>query len=304
MKSACKNTESGIAFWVICSNWFSCTNLNTLQTALLSVGRILTTGEEQPRSSAHLAGKAYPSPEEAPRPSPGWTRRGRAAAAALPPGSGPRSPRMALEPAKPEGSEGKSGLPKPPLPSTTPKEPGLGHPPLPAAGRSFPASWCLPSPRNWQGFVFLSPFFTSTPSSHNTPQLPTPPFSRSSPLRCPTLASGFEGQTRIPVLWAEVFLLATIRGSCRSRPDQAELPSEAGCAGSCGARWLAGVVSEGKRRTWQWQETRRRETEDNWGGRERTEEWKNVVRAKGTTAGDWAGGETQREEKCWVGEAA
>lgn len=116
MKSACKNTESGIAFWVICSNWFSCTNLNPLQTALLSVGRILTAGEEQPRSSARLAGKAHLSPEEAPRPSPGRTRRGRAVAAALPRGSGPRSPRMALEPAKPEGSEGKSGLRSHPCP--------------------------------------------------------------------------------------------------------------------------------------------------------------------------------------------
>lgn len=41
-----------------------------------------------------------------------------------------------------------------------------------------------------------------------------------------------------------------------------------------------GVVSEAKHRSWQWQETRRRETEDNLGVRERTEEWKNVVRAK------------------------
>lgn len=70
--------------------------------------------------------------------------------------------------------------------------------------------------------------------------------------------------------------------SCQSHPDQAELPTEAGCAGSSRARLLVGVVSEGKHRTWQWQETRRRETEDNWGVRERTEEWKNVVRAKDT----------------------
>lgn len=33
-----------------------------------------------------------------------------ATAPALPPGSGPQSPHMALEPAKLEGSEGKSGL--------------------------------------------------------------------------------------------------------------------------------------------------------------------------------------------------
>lgn len=71
-------------------------------------------------------------------------------------------------------------------------------------------------------------------------------------------------------------LLATIRG-CQSRPEPDELP---GCAGNFGALFLVGVVSEGKPRTWQWQETRRRETEDNWGDRERTEEWKNVVRAK------------------------
>lgn len=43
-----------------------------------------------------------------------------------------------------------------------------------------------------------------------------------------------------------------------------------------------GVVSEGKHRSWQWRETRRRDTEDNLEVRERTEEWKNVVRAKGT----------------------
>lgn len=53
------------------------------------------------------------------------------------------------------------------------------------------------------------------------------------------------------------------------------------------ALWLlAGVVSEGEHRSWQWQETRRRETEDNVGVRERTKEWKHVVRAKDTKTED------------------
>ncbi|XP_008945921.1 PREDICTED: disks large homolog 2-like, partial [Merops nubicus] len=146
-----------------------------LQTVLVSIGRILTTGEEQPSSSVYLGGKAYLSPREAPRPCPGWTRQGCAVAAALPSGSGHRSPCVALEPAKLEGSE-------------------------------------------------------------------------------------------------EVAASA----GCQSRPDQAELPTEAGCVGSFTARLLVGVVSEGKHRTWHWQEKRSRETEDNWGVRERTEEWKNV----------------------------
>lgn len=47
-----------------------------------------------------------------------------------------------------------------------------------------------------------------------------------------------------------------------------------------------GIVSEGKHRSWQWQETRHRETEDNLGVRERTEEWKNVVRTKDTKTED------------------
>ena len=84
-------------------------------------------------------------------------------------------------------------------------------------------------------------------------------------------------------------LEAAASAGCRSRPDQAEVPTDAGCAGSFSARLLVGVVSEGKHRTWQWQETRRRETEDNWGVRERTEEWKNVVRAKDTKAEGRAG---------------
>lgn len=65
-----KNTESGIAFWVICCNWFSCTNLNALQTVLVLAGRILTTGEEQPCGSVYSAGKAYLRPKEVLHPSP------------------------------------------------------------------------------------------------------------------------------------------------------------------------------------------------------------------------------------------
>lgn len=81
-------------------------------------------------------------------------------------------------------------------------------------------------------------------------------------------------------------LEAAASTGCQSRPDHTELPTAAGCAGSSSARWLVGVVSEGKHRTWQWRETRHRETEDNWGVRERTEEWKNVVREKDTKAED------------------
>lgn len=54
----------------------------------------------------------------------------------------------------------------------------------------------------------------------------------------------------------------------------AEVLTEPGCSRSFSACLLVAVVSEGKHRT------RGRETEDNWGVRERTEEWKNVVRAK------------------------
>lgn len=60
----------------------------------------------------------------------------------------------------------------------------------------------------------------------------------------------------------------------------------AGCTGSSSTRLLVGIVSEGKHRSWQWQETRHRETEDNLGVRERTEEWKNVVRTKDTKTED------------------
>lgn len=124
---------------------------------------------------------------------------------------------MALEPAQLEGAEGKSGLrsrPCPP-PHLHSLAWGILHylPSSPAAGRSFAASWCLHSSQTLQGFVFLSPFFIPTPSSHNAPQLPTPPFSHSSPLRCP---SGFEGRTPTLIPPGEVSLLATIRG-CRLR---------------------------------------------------------------------------------------
>lgn len=157
MKSACKNTESGIAFWVICCNWFSCTNLNMLQTVLVSVGRVVTTGEEQPSSLVYFAGKVYLRPNEA-----AGTRRGRAEAAAVPLGSGPQSPRMALEPAEPAGSEGKSELGSCPCPLPHLQSLAWGISSClqssPAAGRSFAASWCLHSSQTLQGFVFLFPF--------------------------------------------------------------------------------------------------------------------------------------------------
>lgn len=54
----------------------------------------------------------------------------------------------------------------------------------------------------------------------------------------------------------------------------AEVLTEPGRSWSFRACLLLAVVSEGKHHT------RGRETEDNWGVRERTEEWKNVVRAK------------------------
>lgn len=113
-------------------------------------------------------------------------------------------------------------------------------------------------------------------------------FSHSLPLCSPTLASGFEGKHRYSSceqkfsFWPP--LEAAVSAGCQSHPDKAELLTEPGCAQSFTAWLLVAVVSGGKHRTWQWQETRRRETEDNWGVRERTEEWKNVVRAKDTKA--------------------
>lgn len=84
MKSICKNPEPGIASWVICCNWFSCTNLNVLQTLLVSAGRILTWIEEQLSSSVPSAGKARLGPKTAPWLSPGWTRHSLARATAIP----------------------------------------------------------------------------------------------------------------------------------------------------------------------------------------------------------------------------
>ena len=165
-----------------------------LQTVLVLAGWILTTGEEQPSSSVSLAGKAYLSPKEAPRPSPGWAHGGWPEAAALPPGSGPQSPRTMLSRRAPRVSRGCEAVPA--LYHTYRDAWGIFHylQSSPAAGRSLAASQRLHSSQTLQGFVFLSPFFIPTPSSHNTPQLPTLPSSHSSPLRCPTLASGFEGQ--------------------------------------------------------------------------------------------------------------
>lgn len=84
MKSTCKNPELEIASWVICCNWFSCTNLNALQTLLVSAGRILTWIEEQLSSSVPSAGKAYLGPKSVPWLSPGWTRHSLAQSAAIP----------------------------------------------------------------------------------------------------------------------------------------------------------------------------------------------------------------------------
>lgn len=89
MKSTCKNPELEIASWVICCNWFSCTNLNALQTVLVSAGRILTWIEEQLSSSVPSAGKAHLGPKSALWLSPVWTRHSLAQAAAIPLGVSP-----------------------------------------------------------------------------------------------------------------------------------------------------------------------------------------------------------------------
>lgn len=194
MKSTCKNPEPGIASWVICCNWFSCTNLNALQTLLVSVGRILTWIEEQLSSSVPSAGKEHLGPTSAPWLSPGWTGHSLGQATAIPQARGPAAP-VALGTAGPEGSEGKSGLS---LPSTTPTAPGPRRFPVPA---KQPCSWeefgCFLMPSFIPGFTeicFLCLSFIPTPSSHNTPQLPTPPSAHPPPLHCSTPASAVDGQ--------------------------------------------------------------------------------------------------------------
>lgn len=192
MKSNCKNPEPGIASWVICCNWFSCTNLNALQTLLVSAGRILTWTEEQLSSSVPSAGKAHLGPRSAPRLSPSaghataWPR-------ALPfPGLWARSPRGTGD-SRTTGSKGKSGLQSQSCPCPPPHLQRL------ACGASIPAkqpcSWeefgCFLMPSFILGFTeicFLSLSFIPTPSSHNTPQLPTPPSAHPSPLQCSTPA--------------------------------------------------------------------------------------------------------------------
>lgn len=62
-------------------------------------------------------------------------------------------------------------------------------------------------------------------------------------------------------------LEAAASAGCQSHPDQAQLPTESGRTGCFCAWLLVGVVPEGKHRAWQWQETRHKETEDNWGVR-------------------------------------
>lgn len=262
-----------------------------LQTLLVSAGRILTWIEEQLSSSVPSAGKAHLGPRSAPQLSPGWTRHSLALSAAISWGLGP----LALGTAglgAPRVSQGCRARAVPALHHTYSAWPAAF--PVPA---KQPCSWeefgCFLMPSFILGFTeicFLSLSFIPTPSSHNTPQLPTPPFAYPSPLHCSSPASSVDGQIWLLVLWAAIFLLATIRG-CQSRPDQAEPAAGAGCTGSSSAPLRVGVVSEGKHRSWQWQETRRRETEDNLGVRERTEEWKNVVRAKDIKTEDWAGWE-------------
>lgn len=145
MKSTCKNPEPGIAFWVICCNWFSCTNLNVLQTVLVSAGRILTWIEEQLSSSVPSAGKAHLGPKSAPWLSPVWTRHSLAQAAAIPWALDIAAP-MALGTAGQEDSEGKSGLQSWSCPCPLPHLQRLARgtfqylPSSPAAGRSLAAS--------------------------------------------------------------------------------------------------------------------------------------------------------------------
>lgn len=120
------------------------------------------------------------------------------------PGSGPGIPwhclaaPVALGTAGLEGSEGKSGLGAGAVPaSTTPTAPGPRHFPVPA---KQPCSWeefgCFLMPSIIPAFAeicFLSLSFIPTPSSHNTPQLPTPPSAHPSPLHRSTPASAVEG---------------------------------------------------------------------------------------------------------------
>lgn len=200
MKSTCKNPELEIASWVICCNWFSCTNLNALQTVLVSAGRILTWIEEQLSSSVPSAGKAHLGPKSALWLSPVWTRHSLAQAAAIPRALDLAAP-VVLGTAGQEGSEGKSGLQSWSCPCPLPHllRLGPGHFPVPA---KQPCIWeefgCFLMPSFIPGFTeicFLSLSFIPTPSSHNTPQLPTPPSAHPSPLHYSTWASAVDRQT-------------------------------------------------------------------------------------------------------------
>lgn len=144
MKSTYKNPEPGIASWVICYNWFSCTNLNALQTLLVSAGRILTWIEEQLSSSVPSAGEAHLGPRSAPRLCPVWTRHSLAQSAAIPRALGPAVP-VALGtagPRAPRVSQGCRARAVPALHHTYSAWPAaLPYlPSSPAAGRSLAAS--------------------------------------------------------------------------------------------------------------------------------------------------------------------
>lgn len=241
----------------------------------------------------YVAGKAYLSPKEAAGPSPGWTRRGRAEAAAPAPGlEAPAWRWSQLNPRARRVSQGCQAVPA--LHHTYGAWPGASSTTCRAAPQRGGALQ-LPGAfihLRLYSVLFFFPLSLSQRLPLTTPHSYLHLLLLILRLSAVPLALKGRHEHRFCQqkfsFWPP--LEAAASAGCQSRPDPAAergwMRWEFQRSGNSSARWLVGVVSEGKHRTWQWRETRRRETEDNWGVRERTEEWKNVVRAEDTKAED------------------